>query len=346
MPPQRIDALAFETHFLSHLAPVWRTLPTDIRGRFIVETALAGQEPDLEVEPLDGAGIRRLSMPKPVVGATGPTALVASYGDVKVGRRLGYKRFAFLEHGIGQSYAGDRKTAGMHGSYSGGIDREDNGLFLVPNAHSADRWRQRYPQSAVAIIGCPKLDTLPARQPGPGPVVALSFHWPAHVTLESGSAIGEYVPHLAEIKASVDALQGATLIGHCHPRFRDRMTRYFDRAGIPLVEDFADVCRRADLYVCDNSSTLYEFAATGRPVVVINSRHWRKHVRHGLRFWDAADVGIQVDDPARLGEAIGVALTDPPDVAAARERALAVVYGYRTGAAQRAAEAVHDWMVA
>ena len=27
------------------------------------------------------------------------------------------------------------------------------------------------------------------------------------------------------------------------------------------MPDFDEVCRRADLYICDNSSSLYEFAA-------------------------------------------------------------------------------------
>jgi hypothetical protein len=340
-----IDALAFETHFLSHLAPVWRALPSEVRGRFIVETALAGQEPDLVVEPMDGAALRRLPLPKAIAGAPGPTALVASYGDIKVGRRLGYRRFIFLEHGIGQSYAGDRQRAAQaHGSYSGGVDRIDNGLFLVPGANPADRWRQAYPHASVAVVGSPRLDSRPLRQPEtPAPVAAISFHWPAFVCAESGSAIGEYVPHLKAIRTEL-AAAGIGLIGHGHPRFFDRIVHYFNRAGIPAVASFEDVCRQADVYVCDNSSTMYEFAATGRPVVVLNSRHFRRNVHHGLRFWDAADVGIQVDDPQDLTDAVEQALTDPPEVALRREAALNVVYAYRSGAAGRAARTVADWL--
>jgi UDP-N-acetylglucosamine:LPS N-acetylglucosamine transferase len=100
------------------------------------------------------------------------------------------------------------------------------------------------------------------------------------------------------------------------------------------------------VYVCDNSSTIYEFAATGRPVVVLNGPHYRRDVHHGLRFWDAADVGIQVDHPRDLPDAIEEALRDPEPRRRAREAALGIVYAHRTGAAQRAAAALTDWMAA
>ena len=341
-----IDALAFETQFLAHLAPVWLALPEDLRGRFVVEAALCQQAQDagIAADAQEGQALRRLPLPKAVPGAAGPTALVASYGDIKVGRRLGYRRFAFLEHGIGQSYAGDRRRISEgHGSYSGGVDRDDNGLFLVPNEHSAERWRRAYPGASVAVVGCPKLDSLPQREGDGAPSVALSFHWPAFVSPEAGSAFGEYKPHLKAIREGVEAT-GGTLIGHGHPKFIDRLEGYYRQAGIETVRSFEEVCRRADLYVCDNSSSMYEFAATGRPVVVMDSAYYRRNVHHGLRFWDAADVGIRVDGPSAMPMAIAEALQDPPDVAARREAALAVVYAYRSGAAARAAGAIGAWL--
>ena len=73
---------------------------------------------------------------------------------------------------------------------------------------------------------------------------------------------------------------------------------------------FEDVVRRADLYIADNTSTLFEFAALDRPVIVLNAPWYRRGVEHGLRFWEFADVGVQVDDPESLVDAIGRALED------------------------------------
>ena len=109
------------------------------------------------------------------------------------------------------------------------------------------------------------------------------------------------------------------------------------------MPDFADVCRRADVYITDNSSTLFEFAATGRPVVVLNAPEFRRNVNHGLRFWEAATVGVQVDHPRDLVAAVASALEDPEPSQNAREAALAIVYTYRSGGASRAAAALSDW---
>jgi UDP-N-acetylglucosamine:LPS N-acetylglucosamine transferase len=121
------------------------------------------------------------------------------------------------------------------------------------------------------------------------------------------------------------------------------MSKRYRLAGIPFVPEFADVCRRADVYVCDNSSTLFAFAATGRPVVVLNPPWYDKRVDHGLRFWEAADVGVQCNDPADLPAAIDKALRDTPAQRKRREAALDLVYAYREGAAQRAADVLTEW---
>jgi UDP-N-acetylglucosamine:LPS N-acetylglucosamine transferase len=120
------------------------------------------------------------------------------------------------------------------------------------------------------------------------------------------------------------------------------MEHYYRAAGIEFVRDFDEVCRRADVYVCDNSSTLFEFASTGRPVVVMNDVSWRRNVHHGLRFWDAAHVGVNVDRADGLVDAVALALEDRAEQRAARSDALDIVYVYRTGAAAGAA-AIGAW---
>lgn len=335
-----IDALAGERQFIDHLAPVWHALPAHVRGSFLVEPHLIEHAQSLGIQPV--AQERPVRVPAyPPPRFDGPLALVASYGDVKVGRRLGYGPFAFIEHGIAQTYNGDPNRIPRSGSYSGGGDRDDNELILVPNLHAAVAWERAYPTARIELVGSPRLESLPRREPGPGPVVAISFHWNASaVSPEADTALGEYLPVLAELARAYN------VIGHAHPKgdWPQVCARYFRRAGIEFVADFADVCRRADLYVCDNSSTLYEFASTSRPVVVLNAKHYRRNIHHGLRFWEAADVGLQCDLPSSLVKVIGDALTDPPAQQAARERALDLVYAYRSGGAERAARAITDWL--
>lgn len=337
-----IDAVCCEPQFVDHAAPVWHALPASARGRFLVSEALVSRAQALGIDasPIPAERIRASSAPPRANPGDGPIGFVVSIGDTKVARRLGYRRFAFMEHGAGQAYIGDRGPTSRHPSYAGGADREDVGLFLVPNEYAASLWRRAYPGASVEVVGCPKLDTLPDRVSGDGPVVAISFHWPAQISPEAGTALGHYLATLPELAREF------RVIGHAHPKadWPSRMTRTYARAGIPFVADFADVCRQADVYVCDNSSTLFEFAATGRPVVVLNTPQYRRGVHHGLRFWEAASVGVQVDHPRDLPDAIRRALADAPEQRAAREAALDLVYAYRSGAAERAADAITAWL--
>ena len=78
-------------------------------------------------------------------------------------------------------------------------------------------------------------------------------------------------------------------------------------------------------------------------MVVLNSPRYRRNIDHGLRFWEASGVGINVAVTDDLEDAVRLALTDPPEQRAAREAALDLVYAYRTGGAARAAAALVDW---
>ncbi len=338
-----IDGAAFEQQFLDHMAPVWRLLPPQHRGRLLVDPALMDRA---AYHGLDAIPTTRpphtVLQPKPRFD--GPPALVASYGDIKEARRLGYGPFAFLEHGAAQTYPSRGRG---HSSYSGGLDREDNELVMVPNEYSAAKWRASYPNVRIAIVGCPKIDTLPRREPGPGPTVAISFHWPAPLSISgyAGTALGDYLPALPALAKAFN------VIGHAHPKgdWPERMQRTYRRAGIPFVADFEDVCRQADVFVADNTSCLFEFAATGRPVVVLNAALWAKARGKdpnppGLRFWDAAHVGINVDRQQDLVTAVHEALSDPIERQVAREDALRFVYGLRTNGAVAAATAITDWL--
>ncbi len=255
--------------------------------------------------------------------------LVASYNDlVKVRQKA--SRIVLMQHGAGQSY-GDRNPA-----YPGGRDNDAVGLFLVPGEHPAARWREAYPRASVEVVGSPRLDDLPRRAPDGRVTVAVTFHWRYGTIPETRHAFSRFQ------QAVVNLSTNFHVIGHGHPRATS-LPWFWQHHGIEWVPDFDEVCRRADVLIFDNTSAGFEFAATGRPVVVLNAPYYRPEVKHGLRFWDAARVGIQCDKPAFLEDAVRRALALEPEDVAAREAALDMVYGYRTGAAQRASDAIREW---
>jgi hypothetical protein len=319
----KIDGLANEPHFVDHVASIIAALPAVHRGRVVVPPGLADRARYHGLKPSDAPPREQ----RPCV--------ISSYGDLRRARTLGRRRLILIEHGIGQSFSGS------HPSYPGGRDRDDVGLYLAPNHHAAARVRQANPATDVVVIGSPRAERLPQREPHPSddgrPVVAISFHWNATVSMESRPAWRHYRRSLRALAARY------RLIGHGHPRMMSRLLPEYERLGVEVVRDFDDVCRRADLYVCDGVSTLYEFASTGRPVVVLNAPWYRRRVQHGLRFWEAADVGIQVDDPRYVFDAIDRALVDAAPDRRRREAALDLVYAFRSGAAQRAVEAILAW---
>jgi hypothetical protein len=318
-----IDFQAGEPQFVDHLASVYLALPPEHRGDFITISSLRSRVLSWGIDSI--ARIEHLERP----------IVVCSYGDQKKVRRQGRKTIARMEHGAGQSYFGDSRFAGSP-SYAGGQDCHDVGLFLCPNEYSANKWRVAYPNAEVEVVGCPKLDSLPAK--GSGPLtVAISFHFNIPIIPET---VGSWMHY----RSSLPALAGRfTLIAHAHPKAMPMIQRHFTRLGIEVVQDFAEVCQRADLYVCDNSSTLYEFASTGRPVVVLNDPGFRRDIYHGGRFWDWATVGYQVDNSSDLVPIIERALTDPTEQQTERERVVGLAYAYRAGGAERAADALLQW---
>lgn len=306
-----IDALASAAHYVDHTAAVLDALPPSSRGDLLTRP---GGDPS-----------------RPV--------LVASFGDLLAARSSGRDRIALMEHGAGQSYGGRNVR---HGAYAGGENRDAASLFLHPGEHPAARDRRRYPGARVEVVGSPHLDTLP-RKATKGRVVAFTFHFNGAVCAETKTAYPHFYPAIAALADRYE------LLGHGHPRLwtagrkGNQLADRYRRAGIEPVQSFAEVCRRADLLIADNTSAMFAFAATGRPVVVLNPPWYDRRVNHGLRFWEASRVGVNCDDPASLAECVEQALADPPSQRAEREAALDLVYAYRSGAAGRAASALMDW---
>ena len=321
-----IDFAASLPHYVDHLAPIWFALPVEARGRF-----MAGGATSVAAK---GYGIQPCAVSRHRSQAT----VVAGAHDVW---RANAERIVLVEHGAGQWYGPDNLDPG----WSGGQKRERVTLHLCPNAHAADRNRWAYPATEVEVVGSPRVEWLrqttaaARRLPRPRTVV-LSGHWPGTGTVpEAGWALPHYEDGLHEVVADLRAA-GWEVCGHGHPRARNHYARLWRRLGIPHLREFADVVRRADVYVADNSSTLFEAAACFVPVVVLNAPWYRRDVDWWPRFWAHADVGVQVEGPGGLAEAVTRAAVGAPSQWLAANAATVAVYHQIEGASKAAAEAI------
>jgi hypothetical protein len=299
---EKVQFLASQPHYVDHLRPVYEALPEEVRGVFATN--------------------RNELAPKTLT-------VVSSYADLLVVKNC---PVVFFEHGTGFRYNNN------HPSYSGSAKRDGVVLFCNVNRIVESRNQEVNPDAKHVIVGCPKLDSLVAAKfiPDDNAEVAFSWHWECTVAPETRSAWKHYQPHLRQTAEEAKGLWAP--IGHAHPRAWKTVVKDYEAWNWCTARSFSDVCARADVYVCDTSSTIYEFAALGRPVVILNAPWYRKNVHHGLRFWDHIP-GIQVDDPRNLNAAIREALENDT-WAEERKRITDIVYPYIGEASQRAAAAI------
>ncbi len=288
-------------------------------------------------------GIQQLGFPVQWVKEKGCTnrskggfAVAASSRDLLWATR-DHKRVFFFEHGAGQSYSIP------HTSYAGGPGRENVCLFLSPGPHVSAKNKLKYPFTEDAPVGVPKLDPwhrqakkeLPPKKALP--VVCFSFHWDCKVCPESKSGF-EYFKRAIDEAVRLDEFK---VVGHCHPRARTSIVPYYRKLGVPFIKNFSDVLDQADIYVCDNSSTMFEFASVGKPVVFLNPPHYRRFVNHGLRFWEFTDLGPNAWKVKDVVPAIREACDETQEDRLHRLKRIKEVYHYIDGkATQRAVEAI------
>jgi len=340
----KVYAVATEPHFVDHLAPVWKALPEEVRGTFYCGGNTVTPRRSLH-QAIRFHGITEAcsGMPKKNYRGLGMTA---ASGDLnRMVRAAPNLRVVFFEHGCGLSY---NRT---QNSYAGARNRPHVDTFIFPNEISASKQRAVHPDRRIEVIGSsPRLDPWANNLPkmSSPPVVALSFHWECQVVPETRSSWYWYRKRLDTI---LD--QGWTVIGHGHPRIIDTCELIYNQYGIEVVRNFDDVMKRADVYCVDNSSTLYEFAATNRPVVVMNCPRYRQSAHHGLRFWDhlpgVESCGPDKADNVRgipLVDAIRKAIEDPREVRKQRQDAVRHVYPHHDGhSTERAVKIVLETML-
>lgn len=268
----KIDVTASQPHYLDHMEPIFAALPARLQGT---------------VHPVESPCYRPYR---------GRIAMVAGWVDVQHLRNM--NQMIYVEHGAGQAYLGDTKTATLPG-YSGGGSRHSGVIgYICPSDTVAERWA---PAPAVAA-GCPKMDRWIGVQPDVPRSVCFAWHWDAgeRLTLspEMRGAWEHYRDYLPSIVEAWEQ-QGWTVFGHSHPRWGGSIDRAMTEAGLCVLETDADVFQHCEVLVVDNSSIGYEFALLGRHTIWMNAPWYRRHIEHGLRFWSHIP-GYSVDVESML----------------------------------------------
>jgi hypothetical protein len=337
----RFSVLASHPHWIDHLAPVYKALDPSEKIAFYTHPRF--------LTHARARGIRAVPFPSFRRPERDEVTLIASETDRA---RIAPFRVVRFEHGAGGSFHGGpvepmpgmprlaNKAAHHNPSYAGG-DRQRNVIaFLNPNAYAQYWWELAYPKIPSYIIGTPKLDAAHAaslaepKVRSDPPVVAISFHFDATIMPESRSTF----PHYADAVAELVRRSDIEFLGHSHPKFQHTLEPFWREHGVAFEPDFAQVLARADCYVIDSLSTLYEFASIDRPVVVLNAPWFRRDVEHGLRFWEHSELGPSVWDPEDLSDAVEESLADPAPFPERRRLASEAVYPYRGVATERAVE--------
>lgn len=268
----KIHTIASQPHYHAHMAPIFDRLPDRAKGeqRLSVRVDSYGLDPD-------------------------DLVMVGGYWDIDAANG---HRVIYVEHGAGQTYLGIPEGHPASLAYPGGEHPAEVVGCISPRQSIADMW----PVDSVAV-GAPILDQYrrTARRSG-RPLAVITFHFddPRLPVPEMRSATAHYqkaIPHIVRALRS----QGFDVVGHAHPRDRVRAEQRWRHYRVPYVEDADVIYRTADLLIADNTSMLYEMAALGIPVGVLNAPWYRTDVHHGLRFWDQVP-GPQFETPSEVIE--------------------------------------------
>lgn len=353
----KVDAYSSLPHYSDHLRPVWEALPPAVRGHWYTPADLhradrdrlmmvAGYRDAIQVgnRPLvyveHGAGQSYQGDPRAATdgsysGGAGldQVVLFICPSEAVVMRWLvAYPRARAVAVGCPRL---DR----WHGYAAQQANRppSTHGAGAPPPDTAQASAGTSGPGVQLAASG-PPIGTV-ATAPGGGaplPTVAVTFHSDLAVCPETRSAWRHYDAALPALVAD----PRWRVLGHGHPRLWPTISQRWRRLGVDHTPNADDVLGQAHVLVADNTSLMYEAAAVGIPVVVLNAPWYRRHVHHGLRFWSHPP-GIQVDHPAELPDAIAMALLDHPVLQAMRAAAVAAAYAHVDGrASERAAAAI------
>ena len=336
-----IHAFASWRHYSDHIAPIWEQIPEKHRGQFVVGSH--SQRARMRARGIDAVLPRQAGVTAQALRSRDPV-IVASFSDLQ---KMGKRPVAFVEHGAGQTYIMD--DGRIHGGYSGGAGRSFVGLFICPNRMVAQNNREQYPDAHMAVVGSPRLDDLWETRnvswSSQQTVLGISFHWECRLVREAGTAFPEF---RKVIPPFVERLQnyGIDVVGHGHPKAFNDLKPWWESHGVPTESEWENVVGMIDAYMIDNSSTIFEAAALDIPILLMESKKWRRNVRHGMRFWDYANVGPSVTADDDLEAAFAESLQEK--WIGVREQISHTVYEIAPSgdrlSSRYAADAIVDWL--
>ena len=336
-----VDFFARRIHFIDHLAPMWNHLDPFLNGTFYVpaELLVYTKRLGLRGNIVGVPPLTRQSKSLNIIPSGYGPIVTCAYGDMMQAYRQNMQRPQILmEHGVGLSF-----PEHSNGYAGGGGIRTKACLFLPPNEFIRAKTARTFPNANQVVIGTPKMDKwfrmAPKKRNDP-PTVAIAFHWDGSsaVCPEAGNALEHYVKHLKYYGKNLD------LIGHGHPKIIDKLAPIYQAAGIEVVTSFEEVLKRADLYINDSSSTLYEFSCVDRPVVILNAPWFRRDVDYGIRWWDYTDIGPQCNSPDDLLDKVKESLEDKTKYAPQRRKAVKELYPFLGESAHLGGTAISDFV--
>lgn len=294
----KIDYYCPATHYLDHAVDSWSYLH-ELKGNLYITENLReyaeSRYPDLE----NVVYVKHLNDLKSKLAKSNRYLLVFSYYYCQ--RLHTTTKCILVEHGAGLVYNSDDPHWGRH--YKPG----EIAHFLVTNSLLQKKIEKNNPFVPTTIVGCPKLDKYARKVPkmSKKPVFAISSHW--------GGTLPEVQSGFDYFKDSIIELsKHYKVLGHWHPNLEKQLKPFYIENNIEPVADFSEVLDRADIYICDNSSTIWEFARIGKPVVLLNPPEYRKDFEHEYnpRFWSYADVGVNIDSNEEFMSQIKKAIKD------------------------------------
>lgn len=246
--------------------------------------------------------------------------LSASYGEWKQVRQAG-KPAPYMPHGQGGPGNSVEQVWAKH-------------RHELPVMFCAAERGKLAGQNCYPLDGQPKVDRWIGHKPASQkPAIAVSFRW-----RESTCALGHYRDALASfIKEAQE--RGWEVWGHGHPlAWKTRFKPLWQSLGVRFTGDFETIMDRAHVYCADASSTSFEFAATGRPVVFLDSPIYEPRRETLWHRFSHAYIGETCEDPRMLADVVAAALQDTPEQQERRARGVADIFGANDGrSSERAA---------